>query len=68
LLDKTSHTSATIVGVVFGIELEFGDDNWYVTIAEDILGGVAQAGIPGQFLVDLLPIRKFRSCKSPFKA
>jgi hypothetical protein len=48
------------VKVVFGIELEVGGDDWYVNIAEDILSGVVQAGIPGQFLVDILPIRTSR--------
>ena len=31
----------------------------YITLAEEALQGVAEAGIPGTFLVDLLPVLKY---------
>ena len=35
----------------YGIEVQESDDP-YILIAEDVLGGIAQAGIPGSFWVD----------------
>ena len=42
----------------YGITVQESDDP-YVSIAEEALKGVAEAGIPGSFLVDLLPILKY---------
>ena len=42
----------------YGIVVQESDDP-YVAIAEEALNGVAQAGIPGSFWVDLLPILKY---------
>ena len=42
----------------YGITVQESDDP-YVAIAEEALKGVAEAGIPGSFLVDLLPILKY---------
>ena len=42
----------------YGIAVQDSDDP-YITIAEEALGGIAEAGIPGSFLVDLFPILKY---------
>ena len=42
----------------YGIAVQESDDP-YISIAEEALRGVAQAGIPGSFWVDLLPILKY---------
>ena len=42
----------------YGIAVQESDDP-YVSIAEEALEGVAQAGIPGTYWVDLLPILKY---------
>ena len=42
----------------YGIAVQESDDP-YISIAEEVLGGVAEAGIPGSFLVDLFPILKY---------
>ena len=42
----------------YGITVEEFDDP-YISIAEEALSGVAEAGIPGAFLVDLFPILKY---------
>ena len=31
----------------------------YISIAEEVSGGIAEAGVPGAFLVDLIPILKY---------
>jgi hypothetical protein len=41
----------------YGIAVKESDDP-YILIAEEALSGVAEAGIPGAFLVDLFPILK----------
>jgi hypothetical protein len=52
--------SASIVGILFGVEVDVSGNEWYVKIAEDILDGIAEAGVPGAFLVDIIPIRESR--------
>ena len=42
----------------YGIEVQESDDP-YISIAEDVLGGIAQAGIPGSFWVDLFPVLQY---------
>ena len=42
----------------YGIAVQESDDP-YIAIAEEVLKGVAEAGIPGAFLVDLFPILKY---------
>ena len=42
----------------YGIVVQESDDP-YISIAEEFLKGVAEAGIPGSFLVDLFPILKY---------
>ena len=41
----------------YGISVQENNDP-YISIAEEVLQGAAQAGIPGTFLVDLIPILK----------
>lgn len=43
--------------VVYGIKIANMDDP-YVSSAEDSLDGIAAAGVPGSFVVDLVPILK----------
>ena len=42
----------------YGIAVQESDDP-YITIAEEVLVGFAEAGIPGAFWVDLFPILKY---------
>ena len=42
----------------YGITVQESDDP-YIEIAEELLNGVAEVGIPGAFLVDLFPILKY---------
>ena len=42
----------------YGISIQESDDP-YISIAEEVLSGVASAGIPGTFLVDSFPILKY---------
>jgi len=42
----------------YGISVQEFDDP-YIPIAEEVLKGVAEAGIPGAFLVDLFPVLKY---------
>ena len=44
--------------ICYGITiLEHNDP--YISIAKEAIGGIAQAGVPGAFLVDLLPVLKY---------
>ena len=54
----TSTFSATIMQILYGISVQESDDP-YISIAEEALDGLAQAGVPGAFLVDLIPILKY---------
>ena len=42
----------------YGITVQDSDDP-YISIAEETLNGIAEAGIPGTFWVDLFPILKY---------
>ena len=58
LLLLTSAFAATIMKIGYGITVqEFNDP--YISIAEEVLHGAAQAGIPGTFWVDFIPILKY---------
>ncbi|KAF9466030.1 cytochrome P450 [Collybia nuda] len=50
--------AAMIMDICYGIKVSETNDP-YISIAEEALDGITQAGIPGQFLVDLLPILKY---------
>jgi len=45
------------MSVAYGISVNESDDP-YILNAEEALNGLAEAGIPGTFLVDLIPILK----------
>ena len=44
--------------IVYGIIVQESDDP-YISLAEEVLNGLAEAGIPGAFLVDMVPIPKY---------
>ena len=44
--------------IVYGIIVQESDDP-YISLAEEVLNGLAEAGIPGAFLVDMVPILKY---------
>ena len=44
--------------IVYGIAVHESDDP-YISMAEDAFDGLAQAGIPGAFWVDMIPILKY---------
>ena len=44
--------------IAYGIAVQESDDP-YISTAEEVLSGVAEAGIPGSFLVDLFPVLKY---------
>ena len=54
----TSTFAATIMKIGYGIAVQESDDP-YISIAEEALEGIAEAGIPGAFLVDMFPILKY---------
>ena len=42
----------------YGIAIQESDDP-YISIAEEVMNGITQAGIPGSFWVDLFPVLKY---------
>ncbi|KAF8510589.1 cytochrome P450 [Gautieria morchelliformis] len=60
--DFTRHlrylAAATIVEIVYGIRIRPKDDP-YIKTAETALAGITEAGPPGTFLVDTIPILKY---------
>ncbi|KAF8960727.1 cytochrome P450 [Flammula alnicola] len=53
------HTfAATIMSIAYGIRVKDSDDP-YISNAEEALYGLAEAGIPGTFLVDFIPLLKY---------
>ena len=54
----TSTFAATIMKIGYGIAIQESDDP-YISIAEEALNGITQAGVPGAFWVDLFPILKY---------
>ena len=54
----TSTFGATIMKIGYGISVQESDDP-YISIAEVVLKGAGEAGVPGAFLVDLFPILKY---------
>ena len=50
--------AATIMRIEYGIAVNESDDP-YILIAEEVLSGAADAGVPGAFWVDFLPILKY---------
>ena len=44
--------------IVYGIAVQESDDP-YISLAEEVLSGLAEAGIPGTFWVDMFPILKY---------
>ena len=54
----TSTFAATIMKIGYGISFQESDDP-YITIAEEVLNGVAETGISGTFLVDMSPFLKY---------
>ena len=42
----------------YGIAIQEANDP-YISVAEEVLDGLARAGVPGTFLVDLIPILKY---------
>jgi hypothetical protein len=63
LLQLTLHFSSRMAGsfilnLTYGIDVQSADDP-YVQMAEHSAQGISDAGNPGSFLVDILPIRAF---------
>ena len=54
----SSAFAATIMKIGYRIAVQESDDP-YISIAEEVLKGVADAGISGAFWVDLFPILKY---------
>ena len=50
--------AATIMKIGYGIAVQESDDP-YISIAEEVLNRLAEAGIPGTFWVDMIPILKY---------
>jgi hypothetical protein len=50
--------AATIMKIGYGIAVQESDDP-YISIAEEVLHGLAEAGIPGTFWVDIIPTLKY---------
>ena len=56
LLDSHSYISTSMAEIFFGIDIKSKEDEWYIDIAEEVMKGISEAGIPGAFLVDIIPI------------
>ena len=54
----TSTFAATIMKIGYGIAVQETNDP-YISVAEEVLDGLSQAGVPGAFWVDLVPILKY---------
>jgi len=54
----SSAFAATILSATYDITVNDSDDA-YISTAETALNGLAEAGVPGSFLVDLLPLLKY---------
>ena len=54
----SSTFAATIMKIGYGIAIQESDDP-YISIAEEVMSGITQAGIPGSFWVDLFPVLKY---------
>jgi hypothetical protein len=54
----SSTFAATIMKIGYGIAVQETDDP-YISIAEEAVAGATEAGIPGVFWVDFLPILKY---------
>jgi hypothetical protein len=54
----SSTFAAVIMKIGYGIAVQESDDP-YISIAEEAMSGIAEAGIPGTFWVDLFPILKY---------
>ena len=50
--------AATIMKIGYGIAVEESNDP-YISIAGEVLDGLAAAGVPGAFLVDIFPFLKY---------
>ena len=44
--------------IVYGVDVQESDDP-YISMAEEVLNGLAEAGIPGAFWVDIFPALKY---------
>lgn len=51
---KFRYAGATIMSVVYGLDISDTSDR-YLEVAEKSISQIAQAGVPGTFLVDMLP-------------
>ena len=54
----SSTFAATIMKIGYGISVQEYDDP-YISNAEVVMNGITEAGIPGSFWVDLLPVLKY---------
>ena len=55
---EISTFAATIMSISYGIDVKESNDP-YISIAEEALSGVAEAGVFGAFLVDIFPLLKY---------
>ena len=55
---KISLSSAIVMNIAYGIEVQEFDDP-YLSLAEEALNGLNQAAILGTFWVDLFPLLKY---------
>ena len=55
---EISLSSATVVNIAYGIDVQESDDP-YLSLAEEALNGLNQAAILGTFWVDLFPLLKY---------
>ncbi|KAF9261907.1 cytochrome P450 [Marasmius fiardii PR-910] len=53
-----AHAGGIILEIVYGYHIQ-DDDDPYVKMADDALVGAREAGIPGSFLVDYIPLLKY---------
>ena len=56
-MDLCSHFASSIFNVVYGLDVKPKNDP-YLVLARGVVEGGVIAGVPGAFLVDMLPICK----------
>jgi hypothetical protein len=56
-----AYLGRTIIKMTYGLDVK-GQDDEYITIPERVMDAISQAAIPGKFLVDTIPARKYLTC------
>jgi hypothetical protein len=53
-----SYFGRTIIKMTYGIDVKNEEDE-YITVPARVVHAISEAGVPGKFLVDAIPLREF---------